>query len=142
MKSTGPVIAYGTPIDLATARKVAAAAEEESRRNGWVMVICVADSTGHVVLLERMDRAQYGSIEVARAKAETAVNFKRSTKVFEDGIAEGGVGMRALTLPGACAVEGGLPLYQNGKIVGAIGVSGAKPSEDGQVALAGAAVLS
>jgi uncharacterized protein GlcG (DUF336 family) len=141
MTEAGSVVPYGSPIDLACAREVAAAAEAEALRNGWPMVICVVDSTGHVVILERMDHAQYGSIDAARAKAETAVNFKRSTQVFESGIAGGGIGMRALTLPGVCAVEGGLPLYREGKIVGAIGVSGAKPVEDGQVAQAGAAVL-
>ncbi len=141
MTSKAPAVPYGLPIGLAMAREVVAAAEAEALRNGWAMVICVTDSSGHVVVLERMDHAQYGSLEVARAKAETAVNFKRSTKIFEDGIAGGGIGMRAMTLPGVCAVEGGLPLYQDGKIVGAIGVSGAKPTEDGQVAQAGAAAL-
>jgi len=141
MTSKTPVAPYGLPIRLTAARKVVEAAEAEALRNGWAMVICVADSTGHVVVLVRMDHAQYGSLEVARAKAETAVNFRRSTKVFEDGVAEGGIGLRAITLPGVCAVEGGLPLYQDGKIVGGIGVSGAKPVEDGQVAQAGAAAL-
>ena len=82
---------YGIPIDLATAKKVAAAAEAEAARNGWTVVICVVDSTGHLVFLEKMDQTQYGSIDLARAKAETALDFKRPTKVFEDGIVEGGL---------------------------------------------------
>lgn len=133
--------AYGPPIDLATAKKVAAAAEAEAMLNDWAIVICIVDSTGHVVLLERLDQAQYGSIELARAKAETALNFKRPTKVFEDGIADGGRNVRFLSVNSVCTLEGGIPLYRDGKIVGAIGISGAKSTEDAQVAEAAARVL-
>jgi uncharacterized protein GlcG (DUF336 family) len=132
---------YGPPIGLSDAKRVAAAAEAEALRNGWAMVICIVDSTGHVVLLERLDQAQYGSLELARAKAETSLNFKRPTKVFEDGIAAGGFSMRFLSVRNVCALEGGIPLYRDGKIIGAIGISGAKSTEDAQVAEAGARVL-
>ncbi len=132
---------YGPPIDLAAAKKVASAAETEALRNGWAMVICIVDSTGHVVLLERLDQAQYGSLELARAKAETALNFKRPTKVFEDGISEGGLNVRFLSAHNVCALEGGILLYRDGKIIGAIGISGAKSTEDAQVAEAAARVL-
>ncbi len=80
-------------------------------------------------------------MEVAIKKAESAVKYRRSTKVFEDMLAAGGVGLRALSLPGAMAVEGGLPLIKNGEIIGAIGVSGMRAADDGQVAQAGAVVL-
>ncbi len=133
--------AYGPPIGLSDAKKLAAAAEAEAMRNGWAMVICIIDSTGHVVLLERLDQAQYGSLELARAKAETALNFKRPTKVFEDGIAGGGRNVRFLSVRNVCALEGGIPLYREGKIIGAIGISGAKSTEDAQVAEAAARVL-
>ncbi len=135
------ILAYGSPIDLATAKKVLAAAEAEAMRNGWAVVICVLDSTGHVVLLEKIDHAQYGSLDLARAKAETALNFKRPTKVFEEGIAEGGVNVRWLSVNDVCALEGGILLLQNGRIIGAVGVSGAKSTEDAQVANAGAKAL-
>lgn len=133
---------YGPPIDLASAKKVLAAAEAEALRNGWAMVICIVDSTGHVVLLEKLDQAQFGSLEIAQAKAQTALNFKRATKVFEDGLASGGLALRFLSVRDVCALEGGIPLYRDGKIIGAIGISGAKSTEDAQVAEAGARALS
>ena len=136
------ILAYGPPIDLLTAKAVVASAEAEAVRNGWAVVICVVDSTGHVVLLEKMDHTQYGSVELARAKAETALNFKRATKVFEDGIAEGGFHLRFLSVPGVSMLEGGILLIRDGRIVGSIGVSGAKSTEDAQVARAGAEALS
>lgn len=135
------ILTYGTPIDLAAAKRVAAAAEAEAVRNGWTVVICIVDSTGHVVLLEKLDHTQYGSIELARAKAETALNFKRPTKAFEDGIAEGAFHLRFLSVPGVCALEGGILLEREGRIVGAVGVSGAKSTEDAQIAEAGAKAL-
>ncbi|MBE0604442.1 MAG: heme-binding protein, partial [Deltaproteobacteria bacterium] len=83
----------------------------------------------------------YGSIGLALAKAETALNFKRPTKVFEDGIVEGGLHLRFLSVHDVCTLEGGILLQRDGKIIGAIGVSGAKSTEDGQVANAGARAL-
>ena len=135
------ILTYGSPIDLATAKKVAAAAEAEAVRNGWTVVICVVDSTGHMVFLEKLDHTQYGSIGLARAKAETALDFKRATKVFEDGIAEGGLPLRFLSVRDVCALEGGILLKRDGKIIGAIGVSGVRSTEDAQVAEAGAKAL-
>lgn len=132
---------YGIPIDLGTAKKVAAAAEAEAARNGWTVVICIVDSTGHLVFLEKMDHTQYGSIGLARAKAETALDFKRPTKAFEDGIVEGGLHLRFLSVRNVCTLEGGILLQREGRIIGAIGVSGAKSTEDGQVANAGAKAL-
>jgi uncharacterized protein GlcG (DUF336 family) len=132
---------YGAPISLATAARIMAAAEAEAARQHWPMVIAIVGSSGHLVMLHAMDQAQHGSIAVAQAKAETAVNFRRPTKLIEDAIAAGGIGLRMLSIDGVCAVEGGLPLIQDGEIVGAIGVSGMQAAQDGQVALAGSTAL-
>jgi glc operon protein GlcG len=99
----------------------------------------VVDSSAQLVLLERLDHAQLGSVAVAISKAETAVRFKRPTKAFEDALSKGELNLRLLTLPGITAVDGGIPLLRDGKIVGAIGVSGMLPQQDAQVASAGAA---
>lgn len=133
---------YGLAISLTIAKQVVARAEAVAQENGWAMVIAVLDSSGHVVLLHRMDHAQYGSIAVAQAKAATAINFKRPSKVFEDAVAAGGLGIRLLAMDGLCPLEGGIPLVHDGKIIGAIGVSGAQSTQDGIVAAAGAAVVS
>jgi len=132
---------YGSPIPLALAKRVMEAAEAEANRQGWPVVIAVVDSTGHLVLLHRLDQAQYASNTIAVLKAETAVNFRRPTKVFEDMIAAGGVGLRLLSAPNIAALEGGLPLMVRGEIVGAIGVSGMQSAQDAQVARAGVDAL-
>lgn len=134
-------LSYGAPITLDAARKVMAAAETEAKKNGWFMVITILDSTGHLVLAERMDNTQYASIDIAQAKAETAVNFRRATKGFYDTLSQGGSGLRYLSMPGMTAVQGGELLTADGKIVGSIGVSGGSSDQDQQVALAGAAVV-
>jgi uncharacterized protein GlcG (DUF336 family) len=133
-----PVTPYGIPITLDAARKVMEAAEAEAKKNNWGMAITILDSTGHVVMLHRLDNTQYGSIAVSEDKARSALYFRRPSKVFEDLVAQGGIGIRTLGLRGASPVEGGIPLVQDGKIVGAIGVSGASSAQDGQVAKAGA----
>jgi glc operon protein GlcG len=129
---------YGPPISLASAKNIAALAEAEANKNGWPMVIAIVDSSGHLVLLHKMDNAQYGSIAFAQSKALTALNFKRSSKAFEEAIAAGGIGLRLISVHDICAIEGGVPLVQDGKIVGAIGISGAQSAQDGQVAQKGA----
>jgi glc operon protein GlcG len=93
------------------------------------------------VLLQRMDGTQYASTDIAHAKAVTAVRFKRPTKAFEDALSAGGAGLRVLALDGAMPFQGGLPIIADGKIVGAIGVSGGTPSQDGLIAAAGAAAV-
>jgi hypothetical protein len=98
------------------------------------MVVTVLDAGGHLVLTERMDNAQFGSVEPARQKAYTAVAFRRSTKVFEDMIAQGGSALRLLKLPDALPIEGGLPLVKDGKVIGAVGTSGGSAQQDGVVA--------
>ena len=89
-------------------------------------------------MLHRLDNTQYGSIRVAEDKAQTALDFRRPSKVFEDLVAQGGIGMRTLGLRGATPIEGGFPIIVDGKIIGAIGASGGTAPQDGQVAKAGA----
>lgn len=141
--SAGPVAAqepvpYGTPISLEQARKVIAAAEEEAKKQKWPVAISVVDPSGHLVAFAKLDNTQLGSIEVSLEKAKSAALFRRSTKVFEDALAMGGANLRVLKVPGAIPVEGGVPIVVDGKIIGAVGVSGVKASEDGVVAQAGA----
>ena len=139
--SLAQTMSYGTPVNLDTAKKLAAPAIAEARKNNWTMAIAIVDPAGDLVYFERMDDTQVGSVDVAIAKARTAARFKRSTKVFQDAVAAGGDGLRMLGLPGATPVEGGLPLVVGGKIVGAIGASGGTSAQDGIVAAAGAAAL-
>jgi glc operon protein GlcG len=126
-------------LTLDGARKVAAAAEAEAKKNNWNVVIAVVDDGGNLIYLQRIDGTQTGSIEVAIQKARTAQAFKRPTKVFEDAIAGGRNAL--IALHGALPLEGGLPIVVGGQLVGAIGVSGVKSTEDGQIAKAGAESL-
>jgi uncharacterized protein GlcG (DUF336 family) len=105
------------------------------------MAIAIVDSTGHLVLFQRLDQTQIGSMDVSVAKAMTAIRFRRPTKVFEEAIAAGGAGLRLATMPGVTALEGGVPIVVQGQVVGAIGVSGMLSSQDAQVAMAGLATL-
>jgi uncharacterized protein GlcG (DUF336 family) len=132
---------YGAPISLELALKVIAAAEAEAQKNNWPVAISVVDSGGFLVAAHRLDNTQLGSIAVAEDKARTSVLFRRPSKAFEDAVAGGGIGLRALRLRGATPYEGGIPLFLDGKLVGAVGVSGVTPQQDGQVATAGAGAL-
>lgn len=132
---------YGPAITLEQAKKVAAAAEAEARKNKWNVYIVIVDSSTNLVLMQRMDDTQLGSLNVAQKKAYTAAAFRRSTKVFEDGIVAGGIGMRILGNDQAMPIEGGLPIIVNGKVIGAIGVSGVTSQQDGIIAKAGAEAL-
>jgi len=125
-------------LALEDVKRVAAAAADEAQRNSWNVVIAVVDDGGHLMYLQR-EKVQLGSIDVAITKAKTALMFRRPTSFWEKTVAEGRQGYLALRdmLP----IEGGIPLEHNGEIVGAIGVSGVKSSEDGQIALAGASAL-
>ena len=126
-------------LTLDGARAVAAAAEAEAKKNNWNVVIAVVDDGGNLLYLQRLDGTQTGSIQVAIEKARTAQAFKRPTKVFEDAIAGGRNAL--IALHGALPLEGGLPIIVGGQLVGAIGVSGVKSTEDGQIAKAGAESL-
>ncbi len=132
---------YGTSIRLEPAKRILAAAQAEARKNRWNVVITIVDVGGHPVSMERMDDTQLGSIQVAEQKARSAVFFRRPTKAFQDTLAAGGEGLRILKVEGAIAVEGGLPIIREGKIIGGIGVSGVTPAQDGQIAAAGLAAL-
>src|SRR5216684_4864994 len=129
---------YGLPISLENARKAAAPALAEAAKNNWTVAVAIVGPAGTLVYYEKMDNTQIGSAEVAIDKARTAALFKRPTKVFQDAVAAGGDGLRVLSLKGVVAVEGGIPLVMDGKIVGAIGVSGATSAQDAQCAKAGA----
>ena len=128
---------YGTPITLEQAKKVMAGAEAEAKKNSWNVVMVVLDSGGNLVMLQRMDGAQFGSIEVAKEKAYSAVAFRRPTKAFDDALAQGGNNLRILRLPGASPLEGGIPIVVDGKLIGAVGVSGVLSSQDAQIGRAG-----
>src|SRR5688500_14732415 len=139
--SDAQTMSYGTPITADAAKKAAAPAIAEARKNQWTMAIAIVDTAGDLVYFERMDDTQVGSVDVAIAKARTAARFKRATKQLQDTVAAGGEGLRMLGLPGAVPIEGGLPLVVGGKIVGAIGASGGTSAQDGVVAAAAAAAL-
>jgi uncharacterized protein GlcG (DUF336 family) len=134
-----PPVGYGLSIGAEAARGVAAAAIATARQHGWTVAVAVVDTAGDLVVFEKMDDTQAASVEVSQAKARTAVRYKRPTKVFEDGLAGGRHAI--LGLPGVVPLEGGLPLIVDGKIVGAVGVSGVTAQQDGVCAQAGAGTL-
>ena len=132
---------YGPPISLDNAKKVAAPAIAEAKKNNWTMAVAVVDPDGNLIYFEKMDNTQNASSNIAIEKARSAAVLKRPTKALQDALAAGGEGLRILGLPGAVPVEGGLPLIVEGKIVGAIGVSGEMSSQDAQCAQAGVNAL-
>ena len=131
---------YGPPISLEAAKQIMAAAEAEAVKNAWEVCIAIVDSGSNLVMLHRLDNTQIGSIELSIGKAKTAVDFRRPSVEFESLLAQGGANMKLLQLPGV-AMEGGLPIVQDGKIIGAIGVSGVTSVQDGMVAAAGLKAL-
>jgi glc operon protein GlcG len=133
---------YGPPLTLQQAKTMMAAAEAAAAAHEWPVAIVIADAAGDVVLALKRDQTQHSSLAIATGKALTAVNFRRPTKVFQDGIAAGGEGLRFLAVPGVTPLEGGHPVVLHGHIVGAIGVSGVLSMQDSAVAAAGLAALS
>jgi glc operon protein GlcG len=129
---------YGLSITLENAKKTSVPALAEAAKNNWSVAVAIVDPAGNLVYYEKMDNTQLGSANVAIDKARSAALFKRPTKAFQDALAAGGEGLRVLRLQGATPVEGGIPLVSDGKIVGAIGVSGVTSAQDGQCAKAGA----
>jgi uncharacterized protein GlcG (DUF336 family) len=123
---------YGPPITTEQAKKAAALALAEARRNNWAMAAAVVDPNGTLVYFEKIDDTQHASARIAIDKARSAALFKRPTKTFQDSVERGGVGMRVMMLRGAVAVEGGVPLLVDGKIAGGLGVSGGTAEQDGQ----------
>jgi glc operon protein GlcG len=126
-------------LTLAVAKRLAAAAEAEAQKRKATVVIVVVDDGGYPLVLERLDDTQVASVEVGIAKARTAAIFRRPSKVFEDQTKNGRVA--AIALPGAVPLQGGLPLFLDGKCIGAVGVSGNTPQEDEDIAAAGVAAL-
>jgi len=123
-------------LSLEDGKKAAAGAAAEAKKNKWKMAIAIVDDGGHLIYFERIDDTQIGSIDVSIGKARTALAFKRPTKALEDAI-NAGQNSAILSFPDVLPREGGIPFVVDGNIVGAIGVSGGKSSEDAQVAKAG-----
>jgi glc operon protein GlcG len=126
-------------LSLEAAKQIAAAAEKHARENKWNVCISIVDDGGHLIYFQRMDGTQHGSILVSQRKAETAIGFKRPSKIFEEGVAGGRNAL--LALPGATPLEGGIPLVVDGEMIGAIGVSGVTSTQDSQIAQAGVDAL-
>jgi glc operon protein GlcG len=127
---------YGAPISLEQAKKVMAGAEAEAKKNNWPVVIVVLDAGGNLVMLQRLDNTQWGSVEIAKEKARSAVALRRPTKALQDLIAQGGANLRLLTI-GYSVLEGGIPIVVDGKIIGSVGVSGVTSQQDAQIGQAG-----
>jgi glc operon protein GlcG len=132
-----PQIPYGVSISTESAKNVAAASIAEAQKNNWKMAVAVVDTGGYLVYFERMQDTQTGSVDLAIEKARTAALFRRPTKLFQDSVAAGGEGLRLLRLTGAIPIDGGVPIIVDGKLVGAVGVSGGSGDQDGLVAKAG-----
>jgi len=135
------LIPIGPSLSLETAKKAAAAAVAEARKNGWLMAVAVVSPGGYLVYYEKMDNTQLGSADIAIDKARSAALYKRPTKAFQDAVEKGGVGLRVFALKGAVPVDGGLPIVIDGKLVGAIGLSGDLAEHDAQCAKAGVDAL-
>ena len=134
-------IPYGSPISLERARAVVDAAVAESKKRDWKMNVAVVDPGGHLIAFQRMDGAMLAAIHIAEHKARAAATFRRETKVFEDAVNLMHLNY-VLAFDGVIASRGGIPLIENGTIIGAIGVSGGTDSQDGIVSRAGADVIS
>ena len=126
---------YGPAVGLDQAKKIAAAALVEANKNNWRVAIAIVDTHGFLKYYEMMDDTQTASATVAIDKARTAAMFRRPTRMFEDAIAGGRNAL--LGMNGATPIEGGLPIVVNGKVAGAVGVSGLTSPQDAQVAQAG-----
>jgi glc operon protein GlcG len=133
-------VPYGLSISLEQAQAVIQAAVAEARKRNWKMNVAVADSGGNLVAFQRMDGAMLASIQIAEHKARAAVTFRRPTKIFEDGVQLMHLNY-LLAFDGIIASRGGIPLIDQGKIIGAIGCSGGTDSQDEVVSEAGAAVI-
>jgi glc operon protein GlcG len=135
-QAPAPPPPYGLPINLEQAKKVMAGAEAEAKKNNWPVVIVILDSGGQLVMAQRLDNAQWGSTDIAKEKARSAVALRRPTKALQDLIAQGGANLRLLNI-GYSVLEGGIPIVVDGKIIGSVGVSGVQSNQDAQTAQAG-----
>jgi len=137
----GPVFPpYGPPLTLEQAKRVMAAAEAAAGAKGWPVVIAIVDSGSHLLMLHRLDQTHLGAVTLAQRKAETAARFRRPTKAYEEAVVGGALRLLS-AVPDVIALEGGLPLLVDGRVAGAIGVSGMQSDQDGEVAAAGARAL-
>lgn len=134
-------MSYGLSITRDAAKTVATAALAEAAANQWTMAVAIVDPHGDLVYYEKMDDTPLGSTTVCQDKARSAARFKRPTRVFQDMLAAGGEGLRVLRIKGAIPVEGGVPILRDGKVIGAVGLSGGTSPQDGQCAQAGLAAL-
>ena len=121
-------VPYGTPIVLAEAKKLIASAQAEAKKHDWHLACAVVEPSGALVAYEKMDDTQYASVEISIAKAKAAAMYRRSLKAFADAIKAGNNGV--LSLPGVIAVEGAFPVVRGGKLIGALGCSGAASNQD------------
>ncbi len=134
-----PITLEKRSLSLAAARRIIAAAEAEAKARGVGVVTVVVDEAGHLIQLSRMDTAQVASVEVGIGKARTAAIYRRPSRVFEEQIRNGRVAV--LALAGATPLQGGVPILQDGAVVGAVGVSGDTPQVDEEIAITGAKAL-
>ena len=132
-------VPYGAPISLARAQSAISAALSEAEKHGWALNVAVVDSGANLVAFARMDGAQLGSIAVSEHKARTSAKFRRATKAFEDAIQKGDT--RTLTIDDVMGSRGGVPLIEDGKLIGAIGCSGGAGSQDEVACNAAAATI-
>ena len=128
---------YGTPVTTAAAKKMAAGVIAECQKNGWNVAVAVVDNHGYLVYFERMENTQYASMDIAIGKAKSAATYRRTTRVFAEGINKGSPS--TATLPGVFASPGGVPVTVDDKVIGAVGVSGVTGDQDEQCAKAGLA---
>lgn len=138
-QAPAPPPPYGVGIGFDAAKKALAAAEAEAKKNNWPVAIAIVDSSAKLVAFSKMDNTQHASVDIAIGKAVTSNNLKRPTKALQDSLAPGGASLRILAVPGVMPLEGGVLIVVDGKIVGAIGVSGVTSAQDAEVAMAGAA---
>jgi glc operon protein GlcG len=132
---------YGAPINLEQAQKAISAAAAEAKKNNWFLAISVVSPGGQLVAFNLMDNTQYGSIAISQHKARAAAIFRRPTKAFQDQLTQDKPNLVIMTLDDVIASEGGIPIVVDGKIVGAIGCSGATGAQDGQACMAGVNAL-
>lgn len=128
---------YGPTLTLREAQGMMRAAENYAQARKWPVAIVIADASGGILMAQKLDNTQHSSMDIAMGKARTAVNFRRPTRMFQDGIQAGGEGLRFLAVPGVTPLEGGFPVVRAGQVVGGIGVSGVLSSQDAEVAQAG-----
>jgi uncharacterized protein GlcG (DUF336 family) len=136
-----PIIPYGLPITIGSAKTAAAAAVAEANAHRWAMAIAIVDPAGLLVYFEKMQDTQNASVELSIEKARTSALFRRPTKVFQEALAAGEDNLRVLRLTGVMPNAGGIPIIVDGKVIGTIGVSGGSVDQDAQVAQSGAAAV-